>query len=138
MQLVCPHCAGVIDVPDSLAGQTANCALCQRALTVPPMSASVVGPEAVGIATPSAKVSLFFAKRYWAPLGLSIAGLLIWGYVLSNPPSEVWLSYLLKGSVWIALYYWVYSEGWNAAVKAVKPNSYWERMSEKERQQFIK
>lgn len=35
MKLVCPHCAKVIDVPETAAGQTTNCSLCHGPLTVP-------------------------------------------------------------------------------------------------------
>src|SRR5437764_2276212 len=35
MKLVCPHCAKVVEVDDSRAGQTTSCPLCQGPFTVP-------------------------------------------------------------------------------------------------------
>ncbi len=48
MKLVCPHCAKVIEIADSLAGQTTSCSLCQGPLTVPfaPSAAAPTPPQA--------------------------------------------------------------------------------------------
>lgn len=51
MKLVCPHCAKVIDVPESAAGQTTTCPLCQGPLTVP-FGGSVTPPASVPPAGP--------------------------------------------------------------------------------------
>lgn len=44
MKLVCPHCAKVIEISESLAGQTTQCTLCQGPLTVPYSNAGNVPP----------------------------------------------------------------------------------------------
>ena len=41
MKLVCPHCSKVIDVADSLAGQTAKCPFCDGPYTVPNLQQDV-------------------------------------------------------------------------------------------------
>lgn len=55
MKLVCPHCAKVIEVADSSAGQTTNCPMCQGPLTVPfaPPAAPASVPQAGPPALPS-------------------------------------------------------------------------------------
>ena len=52
MKLVCPHCAKVIDVPESAAGQTTNCSLCNGPLTVPFAAPSETPPASVSPAGP--------------------------------------------------------------------------------------
>jgi hypothetical protein len=54
MKLVCPHCAKVIEMDDRLAGQSANCSLCQGPLTVPYAPAAVSPPVTVPPLTPPA------------------------------------------------------------------------------------
>lgn len=52
MKLVCPHCAKVIELSDSLAGQTTTCTLCQGPLTVPFAPVAEVPPASVPAAGP--------------------------------------------------------------------------------------
>lgn len=52
MKLVCPHCAKVIEIAESLAGQTTSCSLCQGPLTVPFAPAAEAPPAAAPPAGP--------------------------------------------------------------------------------------
>ena len=57
MKLVCPHCAKVIEMDDRLAGQSANCSLCQGPLTVPYAPNAVTPPITVPPLNPPAAPS---------------------------------------------------------------------------------
>ncbi|MBL8825002.1 MAG: hypothetical protein JNJ77_20610 [Planctomycetia bacterium] len=58
MKLVCPHCAKVIEISESLAGQTTQCTLCQGPLTVPFASAGTTPPKAVEPPSPATPAPL--------------------------------------------------------------------------------
>lgn len=54
MKLVCPHCAKVVEVPDSQAGQTTKCGFCQGPFTAPllPPDLLPAAPPATPAAAP--------------------------------------------------------------------------------------
>jgi hypothetical protein len=88
-------------------------------------------------------VDLFFAKRMWHPLGLGLISFFVCAIVRANlvewRNDSIWidgLRILIATGTFIALAYWVYSKGWNASIKAIKPKPYWDNMSEEEKVQI--